>query len=644
MSCDCNPIVVGEAGPQGAQGLAGTNGTNGTNGINAFTTLTTQFTQPSVSGSVTIVVGNNQWIATGQAIYISGAGFYTATSFSGTTDVVCTLVQADGIAPGNPVSSGRKISPSAIATYAAPLSSLTVNGDSSLDGAVVVNETGADKDVRVEGDTDINLLRTDASTDRVGVGIAAPETKFHVAGGFKVGTAASGADALFTQAATFNDNQASAGDFAVKSQNFSAALFVDASTDRVGIGTNTPSKLLDVAGAMETNTILVNPAGVAGTEVLKVLGTSSAVPLVVDATNNRVGVKTASPSVELDVTGAAKISGNLAVDTNVLFVDTSTNRVGINDATPSYSLDVTGDANITSTLDVGGNTTLAGTLNVTGTSTLAAVNASGAVSVDGNLTVDSGVLFVNTTSNCVGINTTGAITDASLIVAGGDLVVDTNTLFVDASTNRVGVKNTSPATDFDVTGNAAISGSFTVDTDVLVVDAANNRIGINQATPNVALDVVGQTRLSNNLAVDTNVLYVDTGTNRVGINDSTPSTDLDVNGAVQATSYQIESGAAKITKLYQGSVSLSSSTNLTSLTGAGTYQTYTHGLTGVAAGDFAQVTYSSSDNNFEDSVMISAYCTTGNVNIVFFNMSSTNYSTTNASITINILVTRAAAS
>lgn len=612
MSCDCNTLVVGEAGPQGAQGLAGTNGTNGTNGINAFTTLTTQFTQPSVSGSVTIVVGNNQWIATGQAIYISGAGFYTATSFSGTTDVVCTLVQTDGIAPGNPVSSGRKISPSAIATYAAPLSSLTVNGDSSLDGAVVVNETGADKDVRVEGDTDINLLRTDASTDRVGVGIAAPETKFHVAGGFKVGTAASGADALFTQAATFNDNQASAGDFAVKSQNFSAALFVDASTDRVGIGTNTPSKLLDVAGAMETNTILVNPAGVAGTEVLKVLGTSSAVPLVVDATNNRVGVKTASPSVELDVTGAAKISGNLAVDTNVLFVDTSTNRVGINDATPSYSLDVTGDANITSTLDVGGNTNIvgnlgvtSGTLSVSGTSTLAAVNASGAVTVAGNLTVDTSTLFVGATNNFVGIRTTTPITDASLIIGSGDLRIGTNVLFVDESIAS---------------------------------------IGINNGTPTAELDVIGDAKISGNLAVDNNVLFANSSSNKVGINNSTPSTELDVIGAVQATSYQIEASAGKLTKIYYQNGSANTLVGLA----AGVSNTFVDTVTGAAVGDFVISSLNTVPGTTDfttDVVFVSKVTATNYVSVTFTNTdASGNANTFTDTVTLRHLIIRGAAS
>jgi hypothetical protein len=40
--------------------------------------------------------------------------------------------------------------------------------------AVVVNESGADVDFRVEGDTDANLLFVDASTDRVGIGTSSP--------------------------------------------------------------------------------------------------------------------------------------------------------------------------------------------------------------------------------------------------------------------------------------------------------------------------------------------------------------------------------------------------------------------------------------------------------------------------------------
>lgn len=47
---------------------------------------------------------------------------------------------------------------------------------------LVFNETGADADARFEGDTDANLLFTDASMDRVGIGTATPRTKLEVAG------------------------------------------------------------------------------------------------------------------------------------------------------------------------------------------------------------------------------------------------------------------------------------------------------------------------------------------------------------------------------------------------------------------------------------------------------------------------------
>lgn len=55
--------------------------------------------------------------------------------------------------------------------------------DMATAGTFVHNEAGADKDARFEGDTDQNLLFTDASTDRVGVGTATPTAKFQVNGG-----------------------------------------------------------------------------------------------------------------------------------------------------------------------------------------------------------------------------------------------------------------------------------------------------------------------------------------------------------------------------------------------------------------------------------------------------------------------------
>lgn len=59
---------------------------------------------------------------------------------------------------------------------------------------VTINETGADQDFRVEGDTDTNLLFTDASTDRVGIGTNTPSEKLSVNGNISVTGTVDGRD------------------------------------------------------------------------------------------------------------------------------------------------------------------------------------------------------------------------------------------------------------------------------------------------------------------------------------------------------------------------------------------------------------------------------------------------------------------
>ena len=52
----------------------------------------------------------------------------------------------------------------------------------NLDTPVIINESGGDQDTRIEGLNDNNLLYVDASTDRVGVGVATPTQKLDVNG------------------------------------------------------------------------------------------------------------------------------------------------------------------------------------------------------------------------------------------------------------------------------------------------------------------------------------------------------------------------------------------------------------------------------------------------------------------------------
>jgi hypothetical protein len=608
MSCDCNTLVIGEAGVQGPQGLAGSNGTNGTNGVNAFTTVAANFTQPAVNASITFSVVENRWIAVGQTIYISNAGFYTVTVVGSSpfTSVTATLVKAAGVNPAGSVVAGLKVSPSAGATYSDPLSSLTVNGSSILDGATVVNESGAAVDFRVESDTETHLLYTKGSTNRIGVKTSSPAADLDISGTFKVAGLSE-----FRVGATVNSSQVDS-DFVVMTDNFTNTIFVDASADRVGIGISTPQKLLDVNGAGQAVSFVVNPGGVSGAGVFQVNGITSTVLLNVNSNTNRVGIKTTTPAVELDVVGATNISGDLSVDTNVLKVDTLNDFVGIN-KTPAVALDVSGATDLNSTLYVVGATTLSSTLGVAGATTLSST-----------------------------LDVVGVVVMSSSLTVSNNLNIDSGVLFVDTSSNKVGVNTTSPASSLTVSGSANITNDLDARG---IFYVKNTGVGINNSSPAFDLDVIGDVAISGILTVDTSTLVVDSDTNKVGIRTVTPAVELDVTGAVQATSYQIEASAAKITKLYRNSVALVSTTNLTNLTAAGTFETYNHYVPGVLAGDFAQVTYLSSDNNFEDEVMISAYCTSDYVNIVFFNMDATDFgTTTTANITINIFVTRAAAS
>lgn len=59
---------------------------------------------------------------------------------------------------------------------------------------------------------------------------------------------------------------------------------------------------------------------------------------VVDNANSRVGIGTASPSTLLDIVGDVKMSANLTVDTDTLHVDATNNRVGIGTSAPQTAL------------------------------------------------------------------------------------------------------------------------------------------------------------------------------------------------------------------------------------------------------------------------------------------------------------------
>ena len=116
---------------------------------------------------------------------------------------------------------------------------------------VVFNQDGEDIDFRVEGDNQTHLLYTSGQFDRVGINTDAPSTQFHVVGNstFDGSTTQKGGSVVFNE--DLEDF-----DFKVSGENQANLLYVDASTDRVGLRTNTPARVLDVVGDVGISTTL----------------------------------------------------------------------------------------------------------------------------------------------------------------------------------------------------------------------------------------------------------------------------------------------------------------------------------------------------------------------------------------------------
>jgi hypothetical protein len=101
--------------------------------------------------------------------------------------------------------------------------------------------------------------------------------------------------------AVFNEGSADA-DFRVESDGNANMVFVDASTDRVGIGYASPTKTLDVNGEVRINTVTATPTSLLGKDGSNVVGEVTTVAQTGLMTRGETTATTGSPSATFTVT------------------------------------------------------------------------------------------------------------------------------------------------------------------------------------------------------------------------------------------------------------------------------------------------------------------------------------------------------
>lgn len=153
-----------------------------------------------------------------------------------------------------------------------------------------------------------------------------------------------------------------------------------------------------------------------------------------------------------------------------------------------------------------GNTSIAGTLAVTGTSVFTGqATFQALVQAQLGLNVTGAAFSVGGTNFQVD-PATGAVT------MGGNLIVDTNVLYVDVAGNRVGI-NKVPGVgfDLDVNGPVALGNNVTIDTNLAYFDAAANRIylGYTSEAGSYLLNVNGAMVVKSTIDVITGDVSVD---------------------------------------------------------------------------------------------------------------------------------------
>ena len=512
---------------------------------------------------------------------IDGEG-YTASAFERATEIsfqMGTGTVGSGSAPGRIVFS---TSPDATTSTTEKFRIDSTN--------VVFNENSLDHDFRIESDTNTSCFFLDGGNSFIGINNATPSAALDVTGAVEIST---------TLTVT--------GDVIVDT----SAFVVDTSNNRVGIGIAAPANAVDIVASstetsgvkvlrsmtdisatkygvfsIPTNTITANNSnkliafrgdcgidqnGFNGTNTFSVV-TFDGVTRVIGATGTVTGAATLYTNVAVTNGGTLTNAYGIFVTSNTSTASTLTNNYGL------FMQTQTAGSTNWAIYSEGGQSAHTGNLRIGSTTApTVALDVTGAVTISGNVTVDTDVFFVDTTNNRVGFGTatptitTGA--DGFQIMADNNNIAEMRLTAYRTSGPRPLLKGqaslgtlASP-TAFSVAGTSCfrIDGEYNTGSQFnraceIEFYSGTGTIGDNTSSPGRIIFsttpdgtiatteklrigpseiVVNENSLDHDFRIESdanaNCFFLDAGNSRIGIMNAAPTVVLDVTGQALIT-------------------------------------------------------------------------------------------------------------
>ena len=212
---------------------------------------------------------------------------------------------------------------------------------------------------------------------------------------------------------------------------------------------------------------------------------------VVDNANSRVGIGTASPSTLLDIVGDVKMSANLTVDTSTLVVDATNNRVGIGTTSVGTKLNIRSDASDDGILLEKSDGTDIARLFHDGTSTNARFDMFSGGSATVQIKASGDTHF---SGGNVGIGTSNPATQFHLVNADDAVARIESSGSESGDDARLEIKTTNGTFTIQNDRSLGTSGALTFagnTSNNIVIDHNSGNVGIGTTSPTSQLDVRG---------------------------------------------------------------------------------------------------------------------------------------------------------